>query len=181
MIKKILLLGTLVAFVTSCGNKKKEVEQESTAVQEEVKVETPQETEASQEASVTTNGDGTIVVIGSTDQMTFNTKEIRVKAGTKVRLTLKHLGNLPKSAMGHNFVLLKKGTDVKKFAEKAMEAGAELNYIPRMTKDVIANTNVIGGGESTEITFNAPEAGVYDFICSFPAHYATMSGKFIVE
>ncbi|HBX64839.1 MAG TPA: azurin, partial [Balneolaceae bacterium] len=26
-----------------------------------------------------------------------------------------------------------------------------------------------------------PEAGTYDFICSFPGHYALMKGKFIVE
>jgi azurin len=40
---------------------------------------------------------------------------------------------------------------------------------------------MIGGGEQTTITFDAPEKGVYDFICSFPGHVALMQGKFIVE
>ncbi|MBT8261281.1 MAG: azurin, partial [Bacteroidia bacterium] len=38
-----------------------------------------------------------------------------------------------------------------------------------------------GGGQSTSVTFMAPEVGTYDFICSFPGHSALMKGKFIVE
>ena len=118
------------------------------------------------------------IILNSNDQMRFDLNEIKVKAGEKVKLTLNHTGKLPKNVMGHNFVLLTKGTDVTKFATAAMsEKGNE--YIP--SSGVLAHTELIGGGESTTIEFTAPSKGTYDFICSFPGHYAMMKGKFIVE
>ena len=118
------------------------------------------------------------IVINSNDQMRFDKSEIRVKAGEKIKLTLNHTGKLPKNAMGHNFVLLEKGVDMADFAMKAMNA-KENQYIP--AKGVIAHTKLIGGGESTTIEFTAPAKGTYEFLCSFPGHYAMMKGKFIVE
>ena len=47
--------------------------------------------------------------------------------------------------------------------------------------NVIAYTDLVGGGQTTSVEFNAPDAGTYDFLCSFPGHYAIMKGKFIVE
>lgn len=118
------------------------------------------------------------IVINSNDQMRFDKNEIRVKAGEKIKLTLNHTGKLAENVMGHNFVLLTKGTDVAKFATAAMNEKAN-EYIP--SSGVIAHTELIGGGESTTIEFTAPKKGTYDFICSFPGHYAMMKGKFIVE
>lgn len=122
----------------------------------------------------------TEVVIESNDQMKFDLSEIKVEAGTTVKLTLKHVGKLPKQAMGHNFVLLKKDVVLKDFAMEAIKA-RDNDYIPEGTEDVIAYTIVIGGGESTTIEFEAPAKGEYTFLCSFPGHYALMNGKFIVE
>ena len=118
------------------------------------------------------------IVISANDQMKFDLNEIKVKAGETVKLTLKHTGNLNKNVMGHNFVLLTKGTDIAKFAQKAMNE-KDNEYIP--SSGVLAHTKLIGGGESTTIQFTAPQKGTYDFICSFPGHYAMMKGKFIVE
>src|SRR5690606_920315 len=118
------------------------------------------------------------IVLNSNDQMKFDKTEIKIKAGEKIKLVLNHTGKLPKNAMGHNFVLLTKGTDVQKFATAAMNEKAT-EYIP--SKRVLAHTKLIGGGESTTIEFTAPAKGTYDFICSFPGHYAMMKGKFIVE
>lgn len=118
------------------------------------------------------------IVLNSNDQMKFDKTEIRVKAGEKIKLVLKHTGKLPKNAMGHNFVLLAKGTDVAKFATAAMNDKAT-EYIP--AKGVLAHTKLIGGGETTSVEFTVPAKGIYDFICSFPGHYAMMKGKFIVE
>ena len=121
------------------------------------------------------------VALEGTDEMTYNTNEIRVKVGRKVKLTLTHTGSMPKTAMGHNFVLLKPGTDLADFAGKA-SAAADSDYIPADAADsIVANTKTVGGGESVTIEFDAPAAGTYDFICSFPGHYAIMQGKFIVE
>ena len=118
------------------------------------------------------------IVINSNDQMRFDKNEIRVRAGEKIKLTLNHTGKLAENVMGHNFVLLTQGTDVAKFATAAMNDKAN-EYIP--SQGVIAHTELIGGGESTTIEFTAPKKGTYDFICSFPGHYAMMKGKFIVE
>ena len=160
--KKTFFLLATISLMVACGNNSK-------------KEETPQ-TEVKTEAPVL-NQDS----INGTDQMTFDVKEIRVKPGQRVNVTLHHSGSLPKTAMGHNFVLLKKGVDLPTFAEKAMEA-ADNQYIPKGSKDIIAYTDLIGGGETTSVSFEAPtEAGTYEYICSFPGHYAMMKGSLIVE
>ena len=122
----------------------------------------------------------TEVVIEGNDQMRFNLSEITVKAGETVTLTLKHTGKLPKTAMGHNWVLLAAGTDIKAFATEAMKA-RDNEYIPEGSEQILAHTALVGGGEEVTIEFTAPAAGEYDFICSFPGHYALMKGKLIVE
>ncbi|MGN8224500.1 azurin [Gracilimonas sp. BCB1] len=120
------------------------------------------------------------VTIESNDRMQFDLSEIKVEAGQTVVLTLKHVGKLPKAAMGHNWVLLKQGVDIQAFGSAASKAAGN-EYIPEGTEDVIVHTKLIGGGQETTIEFTAPEAGTYDYICSFPGHYALMKGKLIVE
>jgi len=120
------------------------------------------------------------IVITSDDYMKFNTSKITVKSGKLVRLTLKHIGKLDVQLMGHNFVLLKNNVDIIEFANKAAMASKN-QYIPVESDEVIVYTDMIGGGQETTIEFLPPDVGVYDFICSFPGHYAMMKGKFIVE
>jgi len=119
--------------------------------------------------------------IEGNDLMQFNLKQLEVKAGQRVRLTLVHTGQMPAETMGHNWVLLAQGTDMADFGTKA--AGARDNdYIPPSEEGkVIAHTEIIGGGEETTIEFDAPPAGDYTFICSFPGHYALMNGTFTVK
>ena len=122
-----------------------------------------------------------VIVIKGSDAMQFDLKEIKVKAGQKVKLTLTHSGKLAKAAMGHNWVLLKPGTDVAAFGSKAA-AARETDYIPKSEEaNIIAHTKLVGGGESDTVSFTAPKKGTYTFICSFPGHYALMKGSFIVE
>lgn len=122
-----------------------------------------------------------IVVITSNDAMQFSTKVIKVKATGKVKITLKHLGKLDKKIMGHNFILLKQGTDLNAFGNKAATA-VDTEYIPADMQDaVIARTKLIGGGETAVVEFDTPAVGEYQFLCSFPGHYIVMNGKFIVE
>ena len=120
------------------------------------------------------------IVITSDDYMKFNTSKITVKSGKLVKLTLIHTGVLDAKVMGHNFVLLKRNVDIMDFGNRAALASNN-EYIPIDSDEVIVYTKMIGGGESTSIEFLPPEIGVYDFICSFPGHYAMMKGKFIVE
>jgi azurin len=110
--------------------------------------------------------------------MLFDKTSLLAKAGKNIRFTLNHTGKIGKEFMGHNFVLLKIGTDVDDFAKRAVKS-KNTDYIPG-GEDTIAYTKMIGGGESTTINFKAPEPGEYEYICSFPGHYNLMRGKLIV-
>ena len=57
----------------------------------------------------------TIEITGN-DALQFNTRELKVKSGQEVTLKLKHIGVLPKAAMGHNVVILKAGENMAAFA-----------------------------------------------------------------
>ncbi|HRO09113.1 MAG TPA: azurin [Saprospiraceae bacterium] len=119
--------------------------------------------------------------ISGDDQMKYDKTELKVKAGQKVKLTLTHIGKMPKDAMGHNWVLLNQGVDLAAFAAEAIKA-KDNDYIPAGKEgDIVAHTKTIGGGESTSVEFDAPAAGTYEFLCSFPGHSGMMKGHFIVE
>lgn len=125
----------------------------------------------------------TKVEITANDQMQFNIKAFEVTAGEKVTLSLKHIGQLPAVAMGHNVVILTAGTAVPAFATKCAPA-KDTGYIPQdeeSKKEMVAHTKLLGGGESDEITFTAPAAGDYPFICTFPGHFAIMQGVMTVK
>jgi azurin len=122
-----------------------------------------------------------VVEITANDQMKFSVTAIQAKAGEELKVVLTNAGTLPKEAMGHNFVLLKAGTDVAAFATAAMSA-KDTDYVPASMKDkVIAATPVLGPKKSAEVVFKAPAAGEYTFICSFPGHYALMKGTLTVK
>ncbi|NBC57669.1 MAG: azurin [Bacteroidetes bacterium] len=160
----------LILIVTSCGNSKDDKKEEK----QSIKINQPTSEQQDAEDGVTE------ILLTGNDQMRFNLKQIKVKAGDKVKLTLKHIGELDVNVMGHNFVLLEPETNINDFASRAV-AAKDNDYIPENTENVIVHTKMIGGGEQTSITFDAPKKGVYDFICSFPGHVALMQGKFIVE
>lgn len=121
------------------------------------------------------------VTIEANDQMKYNLDRIDVKEGQTVRLTLKHVGTLPVEAMGHNWILVKPGTDKEAFAAAAMNA-KESGYIPaEFEANIIAHTDMIGGGAETTIEFAAPAKGFYSYFCSFPGHIGFMKGTFYVN
>ena len=125
------------------------------------------------------NSKETFIIINSNDLMKFDQNELRVFEGQKITLTLNHTGKMSKEIMGHNFVLLKKDTNLNDFAQRAMLA-RDNEYIPD-GNETIAYTKMIGGGESDTITFTAPEKGSYTYICTFPGHYGLMRGVLIVS
>jgi azurin len=166
MKKGLLLFVMGMFFLASCGSDKP-------AQDAPQKAETKATTPEASENEVTLN-------LAGNDQMQYDKKELRVKAGQKVTLNFEHVGELALEVMGHNFVLLVPGTDIAAFATEAFNF-KDNDYIPEGTDAVIVHTKMLGGGEKTSITFDAPEKGTYDFICSFPGHYGMMQGKFIVE
>ena len=123
------------------------------------------------------------VFITGNDTMQFDKREFTVKSGEKVELEFKNIGKLPKIAMGHNLVILKQGISSLKFGQKVMSLGASAsNVLPEGSmEDVIAATKLLGPGESETISFTAPEPGDYQFVCSFPGHFAMMRGIMVVK
>lgn len=123
--------------------------------------------------------DDCAVTVGSTDQMTFDTKAIKVSAQCKTfTVTLKHLGKLSKDVMGHNWVLTTKANE-RAAAMDGMAAGRRNQYVKPNDDRVIAATDLIGGGESTSVTFDVSRLSKdedYAFFCSFPGHVAIMRG-----
>jgi azurin len=113
----------------------------------------------------------TIEITGG-DTMKFNLTSIEAKPGEELKIVLTNIGTQPKEVMGHNWVLLKLGSDPAAFAAAAVTAKAT-DYIPAGLKDqIIAHTALIGPRKSDEITFKVPEAkGDYPFLCTFPAHF----------
>ncbi len=124
-----------------------------------------------------------IVDITGNDQMKYSLTTITAKPGETLTVRLKSIGTLPKIAMGHNFVLLAKGTDATAFATAAASA-YQTGYIPpAMKPKVLAMTTIVGPGETAEVTFKVPAApGSYAFLCSFPGHFvAGMKGMLVVK
>jgi azurin len=121
------------------------------------------------------------VDIASTDQMTYDKKEIAVAADcTQVEVTLHHTGKLPAAAMGHNWVLAKTA-DAQAVANDGLSAGVANDHIKKGDARVIAHTKVIGGGESATVSFptSALKKGeAYTYFCTFPGHIALMKGTF---
>ena len=124
------------------------------------------------------------ITISGNDTMQFDVKNFEVKAGKSVIITFKNTGKLPKIAMGHNLVLLKKGNTAISFGQKALGAGANaVNPLPDSLKDdVIASTKLLGPGEEEVLSFTAPkESGAYEYVCTFPGHFAMMRGTMTVK
>ena len=123
-----------------------------------------------------------VVEITANDTMKYNLTTIEAKAGEEIKVILTNGGSMPKEAMGHNWVLLKAGSDGMTFATAAMSA-KDTDYIPPALKDqVLASIGLLGPRKSGEVTFKAPAPGEYPFLCTFPAHYAVgMKGTLIVK
>ncbi len=119
------------------------------------------------------------VTIESNDAMQYNMSEMVVdKSCKQFTVHLKHVGKLPKTAMGHNWVLTK-DADKTAVATEGMSAGPAQDYVKAGDARVIAHTKVIGGGESDSVTFDVSKltAGeAYAYFCSFPGHWAVMKG-----
>jgi azurin len=124
-----------------------------------------------------------VITIVGTDAMKFSVTAITAKPGEKLTVKVTGQGAIPKVAMAHNFVLLAAKVDANAFSTAAAMARAT-DFIPADKKaQVLAATKLAGAGETVEVTFDAPKApGVYEFICTFPGHFAAgMKGTLTVK
>lgn len=165
---------------------------------------TEQETAESQETDTaeTMNDDIRTINIIGTDDMKFVVEEeaeglvtgdqageyilleaIEAAPGEEIRITLTTISNLPPTAMSHNWSLVEMGTDVEAFARASITARDNDYIAPDFEEQVIVHTAMLGDGETDSITFTVPEeTGDYDYLCTFPGHYAGgMHGTLIVQ
>ncbi len=126
-------------------------------------------------------GDACKLEITGTDQMQYDKKELAVPASCKeVTVTLHHGGQMQAAAMGHNWVLIAT-PDLAAVANAGMGVGLAGDYIPAGDKRVIAHTKIVGGGQSSSVTFSTAAlkaGGDYSYECTFPGHNVLMKGKF---
>ncbi len=114
------------------------------------------------------------------NQMQFAPRELRVKAGAKVRIVLEN-----PDLMQHNFVLVERGAEqeVGELADKiaADPKGMAKAYVPE-TRKVLHATPLVEPNGKAELSFDAPrEPGNYPYLCTFPGHWRVMRGVMIVE
>tara|TARA_B100001105_G_scaffold95554_1_gene76020 strand:+ start:830 stop:1294 length:465 start_codon:yes stop_codon:yes gene_type:complete len=126
------------------------------------------------------NDSVTLVNLGSFgNEMKYDTTEFTVKAGSKVKLTMKNNASLDfMGEMLHNVVILldeSQASNVVKYAE--MNDGT-----PLASNTILAMTVLADKQEEASVEFTAPKKpGKYLYICTYIAHAATMRGYMIVE
>ena len=118
------------------------------------------------------------------DAMKFDKASIDVPASCKeFTVTLKHSGKMAKNVMGHNWVLTTTA-DMQAAATDGMSAGLDKDYVKAGDARIIAHSKIIGGGETTSVTFAVSKlaAGTaYTYFCSFPGHWGIMKGTLALK
>jgi azurin len=137
---------------------------------------------AAQKAAPAAKGEPRTIELTATELMKYDKTRLTARPGEKIRVVLKAVGAMPKMAMAHNFVLLKPDASALEVNNAAFNARAT-DFIPESQKDkIIAFTPLAGGGETVEVTFTAPKAGTYPFLCTFPGHFTQgMKGTLVVQ
>lgn len=159
--KNLIVIFSALVVLSSCGNNN-------------TKQNTPETTTNEVAKSV----EFTINAIGNTmADMAYDTKELKVKSGSKVKINLTNQGT--DAAMLHNIVFVKQGSE----KEVAMEGInlKEQGYFNNSNTNIVAGSAIAGPGLSVVLEFTAPEPGTYTYICTYPGHWMKMQGILIVE
>ncbi len=118
------------------------------------------------------------------DTLKFPIKEMVAESTCEaINVTITHTGKMPKTTMGHNWVL-SKTQDIQAIAMDGVNAGLDNNYLKPDDTRVLAHTKIVGSGESDSISFSPGSLTPgedYSFFCSFPGHWAVMVGKFVLK
>lgn len=123
------------------------------------------------------------VEMDGTDNMKFSETTIEAEPGEEITIKLTTKSQIPKQAMAHNVVVIDKDANVDEVANASARAQDNDYIAPEYEDEIIAATGLAGGGETVEVTFTVPEeTGDYEYICSFPGHYAAgMTGVLKVQ
>lgn len=122
-----------------------------------------------------TNATTSLQISSVENLLEFNKNHLTVKINGQVTVKL----NNPSTALQHNWVLVRAGTE-DSVAAAGTAAGPANGWTPNDDHNVIAHTALLDPGASGEVTFPVPPPGIYAFVCTFPGHGTTMRGVFEV-
>ena len=135
-----------------------------------------EEAEVTQKSGVISDTDKltTIQINTVVEKMKYDTPNLTVKAGKKIKLIFANPDFMP-----HNIVLVNPGK-ADAVAMEAMKLGAtgfDVGFVPK-SADVIWASKLIDHGAKQVIEFNAPtKLGDYPYVCTFPGHHIIMRGN----
>lgn len=186
MTRNLLVASALALALAACGQSPAPAEAPAEATPAPTPVETipaepvatPPPTAASKPAVVA----DCATTIESNDAMQYNVDGIAVPAScSQFTINLKHVGTLPVNVMGHN-VVVSKEADMAAIAAEG--AASKPEFVKAGDVRIVAHTKMLGGGESTSVTFDVArikDGGPFKFFCSFPGHLSLMQGSIQVE
>ena len=123
------------------------------------------------------SGAGASIDIGTDgDALTFSEAALSAASGSSVTVTF----NNGSAVNQHNWVLVQDGTK-DAVATDGTAAGPAAAWIKPGDERVVASSKLLDPGDSEAVTFTAPAAGTYQFVCTFPGHNFTMFGDFTVN
>ena len=123
------------------------------------------------------SGAGASIDIGTDgDALKFSTEALSAETGSQVTVNF----NNGSSVNQHNWVLVQNGTN-DAVATDGTAAGPGADWVKPGAERVIASYGLLNPGGSEAVTFTAPSAGTYQFVCTFPGHNFTMFGDFTVN
>ena len=110
------------------------------------------------------------------DNLRYDTDKFEVKAGQTV--TLRYENN--SSVFKHNWVLVQGPPDTRDDVARDGLPFPENDYVKPGDERVVVFVKLVDPGATGEVTFPAPPAGNYEFVCTWPGHNTTKFGDFIV-
>ena len=114
--------------------------------------------------------------IDAGDTVAFNVKNLEAEAGSKITVNLSNKSTDKR----FNWVLVKPGKMLRVVTDGQSE-GETNGYIKPNDENVVAHTRMIGPGETDILTFDAPTAGEYQFISTFPGYYTRLNGTLVIK
>ncbi len=123
----------------------------------------------------------TFVIKTVREQLHYDTKEITVQAGKPFEVVFENPDQMP-----HNIVFVQPGTYQAVATAVQTQAPGQLDkqgraYVPENDPRVWGASKLVEAGKKQTLLLTAPDKeGTYEFVCTFPGHWAVMNGKVIV-
>jgi len=116
------------------------------------------------------------------EQLRYDTAEITVEPGKPFEVIFENPDLMP-----HNLVFVQPGTLQAVATSVQTQAPDKLDkqgraYVPDNDPRILGATKLIEAGQKETLRLTAPsQEGIYEYVCTFPGHWAVMQGKLVVK